>query len=704
MTTYKLEETPNLFIAPMIDNRFVYRMMLFNDESNFNFIRDIDLREDKLSIYGTEIKESMLQKLYDSLRLRPARTGRVYVNCNGACYISLLINKAIYRMIDNVIFDWSPFGVIVPNTINDVLRNKLHQKEQEVEELRKQLSNSQKDKEDIKMELQDVHHQLSVKEFELDTKKVEFQLSKEELKELQDQVSTSKKDNQNMEKELQLLHDQLSSTSHELKSTQTILQNKQHLLSSVEDELKSTKNELDSSIKKQRDAESQLSSCMNKNQELETELQKVQNELGNGNVELQLSKSELESSHKRILELEEQFASCEKERQVKEAELLKVKDQLSLIMDDQLQSMKIMLEFTEKEVEDKSSGKCFLDETPDIFISPYFYDKFIYRMVHFISESNTSFIRDIDIRKDKLVIYGIEINECIGSKLSDSLHLRQKTGKVFVNCDGACFIYVIDKGVYRPITNVIFDWSCFGVIVPNSVNDVLRKQLHQKDQELAATNSLLSSAKGEVEELGRQLSTIRKTEQDKEMELQKLNCQLSVKEFELDVIRNKFELSKEEVKELKGQLSGSKKKSEDVKAKHLNMQDRISSVQAELQTIKMNMKELECLLSSCTKQNRGIATELQKVHNELSSGNFELQVTKTQLETNSRKIIELEEELSACKLEGKAKEIELHSMKMNELQSIKVLLELTEKKVEDNSFAECYAIKGVEITDDVIVP
>ena len=84
MATYKLEETPTVFISPHPDDKFTYTMAQFNNELHLlSILRLANLKEDKLIVYGTEIKELILQKLYESLRLGP-RLGKIYVNCDGA--------------------------------------------------------------------------------------------------------------------------------------------------------------------------------------------------------------------------------------------------------------------------------------------------------------------------------------------------------------------------------------------------------------------------------------------------------------------------------------------------------------------------------------------------------------------------------------------------------------------------------------------
>uniref|UniRef100_A0A803M621 Uncharacterized protein n=1 Tax=Chenopodium quinoa TaxID=63459 RepID=A0A803M621_CHEQI len=239
-------------------------------------------------------------------------------------------------------------------------------------------------------------------------------------------------------------------------------------------------------------------------------------------------------------------------------------------------------------------------------------------------------------------------------KLHNSLLLRAKEGKVYVNCNGACYIVVyqtnwsniVTNNFYRPINNVIFDWSQFGVTVPNSVNDSLRKQLQQKDQDVTMMSTLLCSVKGEA-------SACRMQQQDTEMELQKVRNQLCVKEFDLNATKTKLELSKEEVKELQDQVSTSNKK--------------------DYQNLEMNCKS--------KKEYEEMKVKVQSMQDQVYKAVADLQsqrLTKSRLETSHKKIFELEEQLSSG---GKVQE--QLCLIMKELQSIKVLADFTAEKEVD---------------------
>ncbi|KAL2937687.1 Liprin-alpha-1, partial [Bienertia sinuspersici] len=234
-----------------------------------------------------------------------------------------------------------------------------------------------------------------------------------------------------------------------------------------------------------------------------------------------------------------------------------------------------------------------LEKTPNTFISAFYPDnRFVYRVVHIINEANHIVISDIDLRKDNLSINGTEIKEPVLQKLYGSLRLRPSLGRVYVNCNGACYIVVVGKEIYHLIDNVFFDWSCFGVVVPNSVKD--------KDEEFESSDNEVKERVTKLEEL----------------------------------------------------LSLSEKENEDTKIKLQIMQDQLSSVETTLQSTKVELdssseftKELKCQLASCMKYNEDSVIELHKVQNELSNDNLELQ---TKLESSYEKLKQHEEQLSTC--------------------------------------------------------
>lgn len=77
-------------------------------------------------------------------------------------------------------------------------------------------------------------------------------------------------------------------------------------------------------------------------------------------------------------------------------------------------------------------------------------------------QTRRSIIGDIDLNKDKLIIYGTEIKEAaMLQKLYDCLRLGP-SGTVFVNCNGECNIWISKSGFDRLHHNITFDWSPFG--------------------------------------------------------------------------------------------------------------------------------------------------------------------------------------------------------------------------------------------------
>lgn len=181
---YNLDENPNMYITPSnYGNRYVYKMVTFvRDSFTRKVIRNIDLRKDKLMIYETEIKETMLKRLYDSLTLgNVPKMGHIYVNCLGACYF-FVTGKGICKPIYNIIFDWSKFEVIIPNSLNDSLR--------------KQLDRCKMENEDMIMKLRKLEEELSKTKNELEASRRKMETSRKEVNEVKDY---DKKDNNDYE-------------------------------------------------------------------------------------------------------------------------------------------------------------------------------------------------------------------------------------------------------------------------------------------------------------------------------------------------------------------------------------------------------------------------------------------------------------------------------------------------------------------------
>ena len=57
MAIHNLEENPDLFIVPTYyDNKFLYKVYHVSGEKDPEHLHTIDLRVDRLTIYGTEVK------------------------------------------------------------------------------------------------------------------------------------------------------------------------------------------------------------------------------------------------------------------------------------------------------------------------------------------------------------------------------------------------------------------------------------------------------------------------------------------------------------------------------------------------------------------------------------------------------------------------------------------------------------------------
>ncbi|KAL2937681.1 Microtubule-associated protein 1A [Bienertia sinuspersici] len=176
-------------------------------------------------------------------------------------------------------------------------------------------------------------------------------------------------------------------------------------------------------------------------------------------------------------------------------------------------------------------------------------------MAVFVRESlSRRVIRNIDLRNDKLKVYGTEIKEPMLRRLYESLTLGvgPKMGHIYVNCNGACYFFVTGKGICRPIYNSIFDWSAFEVIVPNSLTDSLRKKLEEKETEFEQSSAQCSSkgdclevANKNIEDLEHQLACCKKENKDMIIELRKLQDELSFAKDELISTKKEMLVSSE---------------------------------------------------------------------------------------------------------------------------------------------------------------
>ncbi|KAK9689998.1 hypothetical protein RND81_09G097400 [Saponaria officinalis] len=348
-----------------------------------------------------------------------------------------------------------------------------------------------------------------------------------------------------------------------------------------------------------------------------------------------------------------------------------------------------------------------LDETPNIFISAQFYDnKFIYRMTQVVGD-NREVVRTIDLRNDKLRIYCNEINESMFQRLYDSLTFRNKAGRSYSSL----------------IHNVIFDWSPFGVTVPNSVNDLLRKALEHNNVKMNALNQELASSNAALKGLQDELLSFKNETRKMEFELQKVNDELSCVSSELHSTKDKLECSNNNVTELKARLLDV----EDIKDKLKDSNNELNERILACERIKMDMevklqkacekitssdfeiRHYKVELKSCKDKN-----ELQKKQDQISTVNYslktknqelemklksledehclvqsELHSTKDQREVLSKNVKELEERLLSSESQSREMEEELEKVQdqlrkaIEEVQCNVNLLEILRKEVEE---------------------
>uniref|UniRef100_A0A803N058 Uncharacterized protein n=1 Tax=Chenopodium quinoa TaxID=63459 RepID=A0A803N058_CHEQI len=344
-----------------------------------------------------------------------------------------------------------------------------------------------------------------------------------------------------------------------------------------------------------------------------------------------------------------------------------------------------------------------LEETPDVFITPRFYNnKFEYRMEHINGEGDRKVIRSIDLRNEKLMVYGTEIKESLLSRLYDSLILRPKAGIIYVNCEGACYFLISGSACHRPIQNVIFDWSHFGVIIPNSLNDSLKKQLDEKDKnidllnhqvssievEMQATKDNLKASMGEVEKLKEQVLTCKKEQNELGAKIQEAYERVALVDFELELYKIELDSYKKGEEEFLDEICSYKEKTQRLELDLQKTQAQLSSVNSELQSTKIELeistksiKELGIQLSLCKKENQELERKLKGVEEENSLISLELRSTKNELELSNKNVKDLEVILASCKKEDK--ELELQKIQ-NQLFLANKKLEFTKTMLESS--------------------
>ncbi|KAK9690001.1 hypothetical protein RND81_09G097700 [Saponaria officinalis] len=269
---------------------------------------------------------------------------------------------------------------------------------------------------------------------------------------------------------------------------------------------------------------------------------------------------------------------------------------------------------------------------------------------------------------------------------------------MWVNCDGAC--YFIGQGNYfRLIHDVIFDWSPFGVRVPNSVNDLLRKDLEQinvkmnaLNQELASSNAVLKGFQDEP--------FISKDENRKmKLELQKVNAELSCVNSELRSTKDRLESSNNNVKELEARLLDIGGIKDRLKDSNNELNERILACERIKLDMEVKLQKACEKITSSDFEIRHYEVELKsckdKVHQLLEKKKIGERVTKKarsafydQREVLNKNVKELEERLLSS--ESRSREMEEESEKVQdqlrkaneELQCNVTLSEILRKEVE----------------------
>ncbi|KAK9690012.1 hypothetical protein RND81_09G098800 [Saponaria officinalis] len=320
-----------------------------------------------------------------------------------------------------------------------------------------------------------------------------------------------------------------------------------------------------------------------------------------------------------------------------------------------------------------------LEETPNVFITPNYYDNvFEYRMEEFKGEEDGKTIGYINLRSDKLMVYGSEVKESVLQRFYESLVLRPKVGIIYVNCNGACYVRVAGR-TYRPIHNVIFDWSSFGVVVPNSLNESLKKQVEELEKAVKKSNKEGELARIEVECTKASL----KASNDEVNELKKVQNELGLK---VQKAYEKVALVDFELELYKIELESCKKELDDVLDDLCSCKDERAKMEVELHTIR---DQLSSEILNSNKINDDLEMKSKFLENELTLVRYELHSTKDKLEFSDKNVKALKEQLSSFKNICKDMKEELekvqdqHYMANKEVQNTKTLLESSRKEVDE---------------------
>ncbi|KAK9689995.1 hypothetical protein RND81_09G097100 [Saponaria officinalis] len=301
-----------------------------------------------------------------------------------------------------------------------------------------------------------------------------------------------------------------------------------------------------------------------------------------------------------------------------------------------------------------------LDETPDVFIAPYYYnDEFVYNRTVIKEEENRKQIHSINLRSDKLVIYGSEVKESMFKTLYESLIIRLKNGWIFVNCNGACYVCVGGK-TYRPIHNIIFDWSSFGVIVPTSMNDMLKKQVEELEKAVENSKQQIELAKIEVESTKASLKAsndeikeLKKVQNELGLKVQKANEKVALTDFEVELYKIELESCRKELDEILDDLCYCKDEKAKMEVELNKMRDQFLSE-----------------ISNSNKRNGDLEMKSKLLENELSSVRSELHSSKEQLECSNKNAKELEDQLCMVNKDLSSVQSELHIMQDRLLSEI----------------------------------
>ncbi|KAK9689993.1 hypothetical protein RND81_09G096900 [Saponaria officinalis] len=272
-----------------------------------------------------------------------------------------------------------------------------------------------------------------------------------------------------------------------------------------------------------------------------------------------------------------------------------------------------------------------LDETPDVFISPDYYDnKFVFEMAR-IDNNLDETIRSIDLRNDKL--------------LHESLLLRPQRGYVYVNCNGETYVLKSGK-FYRPIHNVIFDWSSFGVIVPNSLNASLKKQVEELEKAVEKSNKEGEIAKASLIALNDEVNELKKVQNELGLEMQKAYEKVALIDFEVELYKIELKSCKRELDEVLDDLCSCKDERAKMEVEMRMLRDQLSS---EISTANKRNYDLDMQSKIWKMRNYDLEMKSKSLENKLSSVLSELQSTKDQLESSNNKVNELEEQLLSFK-------------------------------------------------------